>query len=118
VANPKPELVEALSLAGVPRPRLAALLGISVAVLDRTYSGHLKSGPKIPAARVAMLVRNLLEIAAQAQVTDEIPALIAAIKLLAPLHLPELAKSWQPPKESGDQLPPVNPEIGHDDSNG
>lgn len=110
-ADPEPELVEALSLAGLPRGRIAELLGLSVAVLDLRYAGHLRAGPKMPTARVATLLRKLIQIAEGAK---NIPNLIAVIRLLAPLHLPELAKSWAEKQAVGD-LPPVAPELGHDE---
>ena len=107
-----PELVEALSLAGIPRKRIAELVGLSEIGLARKFGGIMKRGPKVAPARVAELLAKAVRLAEGAFLPDHIPAVLAVVKILAPLHLPELAKSWQPPKEADDDLPPVSPSIG------
>lgn len=112
-AEVSPELVEALSLAGIPRKRIAELVGLSEIGLVRKFGGTMKRGPKVGAARVAVILERAVMLAERAATPFDIPAVLAVVKLLAPLHLPELAKSWQPPKEADDDLPPVSPSIGY-----
>lgn len=96
--RPARELLEALSLAGLARPRIAELLGVSVGWLDDHYHGSLKSGPKMPAARVAKLITRLVELAEEAQDVADIPHVLAVVRLLAGLHLPELHAAQATPK--------------------
>ena len=63
---------------------------------------------------MSALVQKLLDLAAMAYEPEHIPHVIAVVRLLGPLHLPDLARSWQPPKESDDDLPPLQPILGHD----
>lgn len=113
-AKPDPELIGALSLAGVPRERIAQLVGLSLATLDRRYRGHLKAGPKLPVQRVAGLVQRLVALAEGAATPQDIGPVLAVVRLLAPLHLPELAKSWSK-EDAAPDLPPVQPEQGHEE---
>jgi len=110
-----PEVIEALSVAGIPASRMAVLFGLSEKTIQRRYAGALKPGPKMPAARLAGLVEKLVHLAEQAELTEEIPHVATVVKLLGGLHLPELAASWQPKKtDDGNELP-LQPEIGHAD---
>lgn len=105
-----PEVVEALSLAGVRRERIAELLGLSTRTLSRRYPDAMKPGPKMPVARVAALVRRAVELA---EASGEVADVVSVIKLLGGLHLAELAASWQPKKDTGTDLPPIQPELGY-----
>lgn len=105
-----PEVVEALSLAGVRRERIAELLGLSVRTLERRFTGVMKRGPKMPAARVAALVRRAVELA---EASGDVADVVSVIRLLGGLHLAELAASWQPKKDTGSDLPPIQPELGY-----
>ena len=112
-ADISPELIEALSLAGVPCPRIGEMLGLSERTISRRFGGHMKHGPKIPAVQVAGMVAKLIELAGMAATPEHIPHVVAALKILGPLHLHELARSWQPAKESDGDLPPISPTIGY-----
>lgn len=107
IAHPSPDLVRALSLGGIPRGRIAELLGLGLEVFEKRYAGHLKGGPKMPSARIANLVDKLVRMAERAKIKPEhIPAVLAVVKFLAPLHLSELHKSTQ-----GDVAPAGPPQV-------
>ena len=92
-----------MSLAGVPRTRIAQLIGLPLETFEKRFAGHLKGGRKIPAARVAALVEKLVRTAERAKLNpDNIPNILAVVKFLAPLHLEELHKAHQPAEKTPD----------------
>jgi hypothetical protein len=112
-----PEAVRALALAGVTQPRVAQMLGLSVDTLQRRFPKCWpRRGPSPLAADTADIFRRMLD---NAKASDRVGDQRLALEIVARLageDFAPLAKAIAPPKDDASDLPPVQPEIGHDET--